>query len=125
MARWGFPLELAYVVTDYFAQGLTFRADDTRLAHMCKPPNPPWHRASIYVMHTRFRSMAALHLLCPLWPPGDTHAEARIKTALRAMLQPDPDLAAEWNRLVQLARDTAPAVLHLRANAQAAWIPHG
>lgn len=105
--RWGFPVEAAYAVTDYFTQGQSFPLEQQWLADMRQPTKGPWLRASLYVMLTRFRSMDALRLLCPLWPEGNVAAEAKVKGALRHILVPDPDLAAEWRRFQQLAQVTA------------------
>jgi hypothetical protein len=91
-----------YAVTDYFAQGETFSAQQSWLVDM-RPPTGQLHRASLYVMLTRFRTFAQLRLLCPLWPPGDAAAERRVKARFLTALQPDLDLRAEWRRLTRLA----------------------
>ncbi|KXZ42275.1 hypothetical protein GPECTOR_170g190 [Gonium pectorale] len=106
VARWGFPLEPAYAVTDYFAEGDTFRGHNW-LAHLCPPPTGGMHRATLYVVPTRFTSLDSFRLLCPLWPPGDTQEQRRVLDKFTDLARPIPDLQAEWHRLQRLAAHTA------------------
>ena len=115
--RWGFRVELAYAVTDYFAQGQTLPPHELWLVDMCKPQHGSWRRASIYVMLTRFRGLHALHLVRPLW--ASRAEERRLKKALRTMLTPEADLAAEWQRLLRLSQSTAVAVPGMIVRIQA------
>ena len=103
--RWGFPLDLAYAVTDYFAEGTSFRGQNW-LAHLSRPPDGRLHRASLYVIPTRFSSLDDFHLLCPLWPHGDDAEKDRVLQKLLRLAQPVPDLKAEWQRLLDLAELT-------------------
>ena len=75
------------------------------LVHFGRPPTGGYHRASLYVIATRFRSLNDLHLLAPLW--NNAHEERQLKLAFRKLAQRDPDLAAEWERLTALAATTA------------------
>ncbi|KXZ42273.1 hypothetical protein GPECTOR_170g188 [Gonium pectorale] len=112
VARWGFPLEPAYAVTDYFAEGDTFRGHNW-LAHLCPPPTGGMHRATLYVVPTRFTSLDSFRLLCPLWPPGDTQEQRRVLDKFTDLARPIPDLQAEWHRLQRLAAHTAEQLPHL------------
>ncbi|KXZ41460.1 hypothetical protein GPECTOR_454g357 [Gonium pectorale] len=103
VTRYGFPLDAAYAVTDYYVQGASLRG--FWLVHFGRPPTGGYHRASLYVIATRFRSLNDLHLLTPLW--NNAHEERQLKLAFRKLAQRDPDLAAEWERLTALAATTA------------------
>jgi hypothetical protein len=110
--RWGFPLDLAYAVTDYFAEGTSFRGQNW-LAHLSRPPDGRLHRASLYVIPTRFSSLDDFHLLCPLWPHGDDAEKERMLQKPLRLAQPVPDLKAEWQRLLDLAELTRLQLQHL------------
>ena len=97
--------DLAYAVTDYFAEGSSFRGQNW-LAHLSRPPDGRLHRASLYVIPTRFSSLDDFHLLCPLWPHGDDAEKDRVLQKLLRLAQPVPDLKAEWQRLLDLAELT-------------------
>ncbi|KXZ41459.1 hypothetical protein GPECTOR_454g356 [Gonium pectorale] len=103
VTRYGFPLDAAYAVTDYYVQGASLHG--FWLVHFGRPPTGGYHRASLYVIATRFRSLNDLHLLTPLW--NNAHEEQQLKLAFRKLAQRDPDLAAEWERLTALAATTA------------------
>ncbi|KXZ41229.1 hypothetical protein GPECTOR_631g733 [Gonium pectorale] len=103
VTRYGSPLDAAYAVTDYYVQGASLRG--FWLVHFGRPPTGGYHRATLYVIATRFRSLNDLHLLTPLW--NNAHEERQLKLAFRKLAQRDPDLAAEWERLTALAATTA------------------
>ncbi|GLC77595.1 hypothetical protein PLESTF_001961100 [Pleodorina starrii] len=94
--RYGFPLEPVYATTDYYVQGATFRG--FWVAHLANPPTGSYHRASLYVLPTRFTSLANFFLLTPLWPAHDPehHEEKKVKQCFHKLAGRDPDLAAEW-----------------------------
>ncbi|GLC52858.1 hypothetical protein PLESTB_000676100 [Pleodorina starrii] len=110
--RWGFNLDYEYSTTDYFAEGLTFR-NQTWLAHLSPPPTGQWHRASMYVIPTRFTSMDSFHLLAPMWSTPEE--KPRVLNRLLKLAEPVPDLQAEWERLCNLAdftRQVLPRLLN-------------
>ena len=100
--RFGLPLDLNYAETDYFVEGQTFRGQ-TWLVHLARPPTGQWHRASMYVIPTRFPSLDELHLLAPMWPAGDDAERQHVLKRLTDMAKPVPDLRAEWQRLTTLS----------------------
>ena len=53
------------------------------------------------------RHSQALHLLAPLFPPGNNSARTRVVKRLTAMAMPDPDLNAELLRLRLIGQETA------------------
>ncbi|GLC52807.1 hypothetical protein PLESTB_000670800 [Pleodorina starrii] len=110
--RWGFNLDYEYSTTDYFAEGLTFR-NQTWLAHLSPPPTGQWHRASMYVIPTRFTSMDSFHLLAPMWSTPEE--KPRVLKRILKLAEPVPDLQAEWERLCNLAdftRQVLPRLLN-------------
>ncbi|GLC69575.1 hypothetical protein PLESTF_000850400 [Pleodorina starrii] len=119
--RYGFPLEPAYAATDYYVQGATFRG--FWVAHLAKPPTGSYHRASLYVLPTRFTSLANFFLLTPLWPAHDPehHEEKKVKQRFHKLAGRDPDLAAEWDRLTVLDRTAQQYDTLLLAYERAPW----
>ena len=65
--RKGFPLSPAYCVTDYWAQGVSFK-DDCWICHLAPPPDGFFQRASLFVALTRYGKWSHVKTLTPLWP---------------------------------------------------------
>lgn len=104
--RYGFQLGDGFCVTDYYAQGLSFK-DDTWLAHLCKPDSGPLLRASVLVILTRYADWDRVLPWTPLWPPGATaDAIDRVVDAFHRAAKPSPDLLAEMDRLRRRAAHT-------------------
>lgn len=105
--RTTFPLGDAYCVTDYYAQGMSFR-DACWLAHLTPPPDRgAMKRASLLVTHTRFRNWEALQLWAPLW--GSETERKQVIDRFHRCIQPKADLTAELSRLERLAIATLAA----------------
>jgi hypothetical protein len=105
--RHGFMLESANVVTDYFAQGMSFRGKPN-LLHVTPPPGQGQHinRGNLLVTVSRPSLKSELNLLTPLWRPGDDADKARVLKAVRAALIPSQDYLAEKARLQALSETT-------------------
>ena len=110
--RYGLPLGEGTVVTDYYAQGLSFKKD-LWLADL-RPPQQGIKRASILVLLTRWSNLRDVHLLHPLWstPAGrhdiintfwraanGTDAHGNTVAAFRALI-------VDVSRLTKVAADT-------------------
>lgn len=105
MSRTAIPLGAGYAVTDYWAQGVSFK-DDLWFADLRPPRTGHFQRASIAVVISRFRNWDAFRALAPLWPDGDTAAEAKVIDAWYAASKMDPKLRAEMQRLDRLSQHT-------------------
>ena len=105
--RHGFRLGDGYCVTDYYAQGLSFR-NDPWLAHLRVPDdNGPLQRASVLVTLTRFADWDRVLAWTPLWPPTATQDDIRkVVDAFHRASRPSADLLAEVQRLTELADHT-------------------
>jgi hypothetical protein len=99
-----------YAVTDYFAQGLTFK-DSRWIVHLTPPPAGQFARASIVVIISRYRSWDDVFLLEPLWHDGSQRL-AVIERFQKALAM-HSDLEAE------LARLQTAASRHARLSTQA------
>ena len=66
------------------------------------------------------RHSQALHLLAPLFPPGNNSARTRVVKRLTAMAMPDPDLNAELLRLRLIGQETAELLPQLLEQLRAA-----
>jgi hypothetical protein len=99
--RRGFPVLNGYAVTDYYAQGLTFK-DSLWLVHLTPPPSGSFARASIVVILSRYRSLDEVHLLEPLW--GSATARQAVIAKFHKTLQMSGDLESELARLAALAQ---------------------
>ena len=104
--RRGFPLNPAYAVTDYFAEGMTFGNDDTWAIHMTLPPKSSINRASVLVNISRFRGWSHVNVLCPLWRPLDPLARKDVIKRFSNFLKMSDDLVTDLKRLAQLATHT-------------------
>jgi hypothetical protein len=97
--RFGFSLSDGYAVTDYYCQGVNFKANPW-LAHLNPPPNGRGlKRATIFVVLTRWSAWADVKLLCPLWAAGDSVGRQRVIDAFHALACLEPELQAELTRL--------------------------
>jgi hypothetical protein len=100
--RKGFPVRLAAAVTDYWAQGVSFK-EDTWACDLRPPPSGGGiKRASVVVIPSRFKSYSRLHLTAPLWPEGDREARRKVVDAYMVAAQMDKNLRAELLRLRRL-----------------------
>ncbi|PNH04020.1 hypothetical protein TSOC_009876 [Tetrabaena socialis] len=90
----GFPLGDDYAVSDYAAQGQSFRATSW-LAHLNPPAAGVFTHASLYVILTRIPDWESLHLLAPLWNPRNESQHGSILDKFRVLAKPEPELAAE------------------------------
>lgn len=108
-SRHGFQLGDGFCVTDYYAQGLSFK-DETWFAHLCKPDHGPLQRASVLVTLTRFADWDRVLAWTPLWPPSASPAEiSAVIRAFRRAATPSADLLAEMRRLRAQAQHTREA----------------
>jgi hypothetical protein len=96
------PLNDAYVVTDFFVQGCSFK-DDCWVVDLMPPPTGI-KRACLFVLLTRFKSLAHIRLLRPLYE-GRASREAIIKAFTKAATI-SPDLAAETRLQREAAQQT-------------------
>lgn len=96
--RVGFPLGDGFCVTDYYAQGQSFRSA-CWLAHLAKPDKGALQRASVLVTLTRFRDWDAVLPWAPLWPEGDADRRDKVIEAFHRVARPSDDLHAELERL--------------------------
>ena len=88
--REAFPLADGFCVTDYYAQGQSFR-DDTWLAHLGIPDGGRFVRATVLVTLTRFRDWDAVLPWGPLWSEGNLEERERVIDAFhRAAYMPQP-----------------------------------
>lgn len=114
--RWGFKLGDGFCVTDYYAQGLSFRKD-TWFAHLCKPHRGTLERASVLVTLSRYAGWDSVLAWAPLWPSTATEEEINVViNAFHHASKPSDDLLADMRRIDERAkrtRDAYPA--HLRA----------
>jgi hypothetical protein len=99
--RFGFKLQSGYAVTDYYAQGLTFK-DGLWIVHLTPPPKGTFARASIVVILSRYRSWDDVHLWEPLWDTAAATAPADRAAVInkfhKALQMPDR-LETELKRL--------------------------
>ncbi len=114
VVRRGFPLESASAVTDYFAQGVSFRGEP-HLLHLNVPPNGKMTRANLLVPVSRPSLYSQLHLLAPLWPHGDLAARAKLIGKVHEALKPNRHLQMETARLQELAEETKSQFLQIDA----------
>ena len=105
VVRRGFPLESASAVTDYFAQGVSFRGEP-HLLHLNVPPDGKMTRANLLVPVSRPSLYSQLHLLTPMWPHGDLAARAKVIRKVHEALKPNAHLQMETARLQALAEET-------------------
>jgi hypothetical protein len=98
------PILSAYAVTDYYAQGMSFPADEPWVLHLNPPPDGPIKRASILVMLSRFSVWSKVRLIQPLWK---TKAE-RLQVIMRfaEAMELEDGLHADLERLDALAAVT-------------------
>lgn len=89
--RTNIPIGDAYVVTDFFIQGTSFK-NDVWFVDLAVSQRQI-KRACLYVILSRYRSWDDVKLVRPLWL-NDTDKERVINAYLRAARR-DPDLAAE------------------------------
>jgi hypothetical protein len=105
VSRTGFAMHMGYAVTDFFAQGMSFRGDPF-LMDLRPPPTGRFVAGSIRVAVTRPSSMADLHLLAPLYPPGDMPARAVVVNQYMRALAPNTPYNNEMVRLASVAEGT-------------------
>lgn len=103
--RRALPLGDAYAITDFFAQGLSFK-HNCWLAHLTPPPNGQLTRATLLVILTRFASWSMIRLLTKLWPDGDNKQRKKVINRYLTACQPDQQQAHDTQRLQQLATTT-------------------
>jgi hypothetical protein len=103
--RTGFAVHMGYAVTDFFSQGMSFRGDPF-LMDLRPPPTGRFVAGSIRVAVTRPSSMADLHLLAPLYPPGDMQARAVVVNQYMRTLAQNTPYNDEMTRLAIVAKDT-------------------
>ena len=114
--RYGFQLGDGFCVTDYYAQGLSFR-DEVWFAHLCRPDTGALRRASVLVTLTRFADWDRVLAWTPLWPATASEKDIeRVIDAFHRAAAPSPDLLAEMDRVREAAmRTRADFPDHLRA----------
>ncbi|GLC39980.1 hypothetical protein PLESTF_001816800 [Pleodorina starrii] len=108
LERFGYELQDAYAPTDFLTQGMTFSATNTQwAAHLTPPPDGNMHRASLYVVLSRFSTREDIRLLAPLWRPGagQDEKEGVVRTFVK-LAKRVPAIAAEIARLDTLAEET-------------------
>jgi hypothetical protein len=101
--RTGIPLESANAVTDFFAQGCSFRGQP-HLVHITPPPGrgQRLNQGNLLVPISRPSLWSELKLLSPLWQPGDEAGKARVLAVVKKALIPSPDYLAEKKQLQDL-----------------------
>ena len=100
------PLDHAMAVTDFYAQGMSFKGD-AFLIHLTPPHGSAGiERPNVLVCTSRPSDWFDFHLLAPLWPPGNLKERERVITALHRALRPRPEFVAEMARLRLLAKAT-------------------
>jgi hypothetical protein len=118
--RFGFSLSDGYAVTDYYCQGVNFKANPW-LAHLNPPPNGRGlQRPTLFVVLTRWSAWADVRLLCPLWPAGDLTARQRVIDTCHALACLEPALKDELTRLHDRAATARVTYDEQWARAQAA-----
>jgi hypothetical protein len=101
--RKGISLQLAYCVTDYFAQGMSFRGAPW-LLHLSLPDNRAvFSRANLLIPLSRPSLWSQLKLLTPLWPPDKPSAKDKYLKAVMEALKPDEEYLAEMARANECA----------------------
>ncbi len=105
--RHGFMLESANAVTDYFAQGMSFRGKPN-LLHITPPPGAGNHynRGNLLVTVSRPSLKSELNLLTPMWRPGDDDDKQRVIKSVMDALTPSDNYLAEKARLQSLSMAT-------------------
>ena len=103
--RVGIPLDHAMAVTDFYAQGVSFKKDPF-FCHINPPPDSSIRRANILVPVSRPSLWDALHLVAPLWPKGDVQERKRVIQAFMRAVKPRPEYVKEMARLHDLASAT-------------------
>ena len=122
--RLGYKLADGYAVTDYAAQGQTFR-NATWLAHLAPPHDGHLTRASVYVVLTRFSTWKDVRLIAPLLPDSGVATKHNIMTTLLNLTAREPDLAAELERLQTLAAATERTLPQRLQELKGAIAAHG
>ena len=107
--RYGFQLGSGFCVTDYYAQGLSFR-DDVWFAHLCRPERGRLQRTSVLVTLSRCAGWDRMKAWTPLWPADATDDEIdAVVDAFHAAAAPSRDLVVEMERLRDRATHTRAA----------------
>jgi hypothetical protein len=112
--RRGIKLSLAYCVTDYFAQGMSFKGKPW-LIHLTLPDkHPSFDRANILVPLSRPSRWSELKLITPLWPQGDSKAREKFINKVHQALKPSLDYKEEMKRAKALATGREMRALYLK-----------
>jgi hypothetical protein len=99
-------------VTDYFAQGMTFPAEQTWLADFQVPEDGKLKKETGYVITTRYKSYRHLHSLTPLLDGNrrtrsrDVRSTPIYKKYKQVLQKQNLDRVAEFARLNDLAAAT-------------------
>lgn len=96
--RSAFPLGDGYCVTDYYAQGQSFRGHPW-FAHLGMPDGGNLLRPSVLVTLTRFRDWDAVRPWARLWREGDVDGRRKVIDAFYKVARASPDLEKELERL--------------------------
>lgn len=96
--RSAFDLGDAYAVTDFFAQGLSFK-EQVWLIHINPPPDNFMKRPSLLVPISRHPRVSAIHMLAALWPENDEKEKEKTIKEIVKKARVSDDLAAELRRL--------------------------
>lgn len=96
--RTAFPLGDGYCVTDYYAQGQSFR-EHPWFAHLGMPDGGNLLRPSVLVTLTRFRDWDAVRPWARLWRDDDAAGRDKVIDAFYKQARPSPDLEKELERL--------------------------
>ncbi|KXZ42507.1 hypothetical protein GPECTOR_140g683 [Gonium pectorale] len=125
LRRTNLPLSDGYVVTDYFAQGLSFGNEPWVVDLTPAPSNtcaPSIKQAAVYVMLSRFRSLATVRLLRPLFREGPASPQQvglpsfdETVKAFHAATSLAPDLVAFLCHIELRAKASRLALADLRA----------
>lgn len=102
ITRTGLPLGDGYAVTDYYTQGMSFGSAPWAI-HLTPPPTGAFQRASVFVSLSRYSSFDDVHLLHPLWPPGNDKIRKEVYAKFKAAAIMDPELVQELGRLRRIA----------------------
>ena len=111
--RTGFKLVPGVAVTDFFAQGQTFKGHPV-VIDLRMPPNGKVSMSGFYVMLSRATTLDDVYLLHPLWPHGDDAAKDAFVALAQRQYRFDDDMKAEEVRLRRKHEATLDRYKHVK-----------
>ena len=111
--RHGFAADCVITFTDFYAQGVSFKGEPHFLhLGLRKDEKHGYKRGNLLVPLSRASKFSEIHLLQPLWQPGDTTARQKIINKLRIALTMKPAAAEELRRMHSVHDITFAAFVH-------------